>query len=183
MNTTRRRNETAATERARDSQRGETKRRQRRHCTEAVLSKKMRRARTGQSKGHTSRPAAKSDRDTTKKELRRSLRPDRVRRNTPHDPIRVTPSRRLATNPKGRCAKSLRSDRDLRQTRPVRVTSLRRLQPNTRKVEEEPLSQSRTETDSTPKGSTSRRPDAITKQRTRRNHYRNLECGQGGDRR
>ena len=82
---------------------------------------------------------------------RRSRRTDRVRRNTPHDPIRVTPSRRHGTNPKGRCAKSLRSDRELRQTRPVRVTSSRRLQPNARKAEEEPSSRSRTETDLTRK--------------------------------
>ena len=68
MNTTWRREETAVTERARDGQRRETKRRQGRYCTEAVLSRKMRRARTGQSKGQTSRPAAKSDSDITKKE-------------------------------------------------------------------------------------------------------------------
>ena len=48
--------------------------------------------------------------------------------------------------------KSLRFDRDLRQTRPDRVTSSRRLQPNTRKVEEESSFRSRTETDSTRKG-------------------------------
>ena len=57
-----------ATERARDGQRGETKRRQGQHGTEAVLSRKMQRARTKQSKEHTSRPAAKSDSDKTKKE-------------------------------------------------------------------------------------------------------------------
>ena len=83
---------------------------------------------------------------------RRSRRTDRVRRNTPHDPIRVTPSRRHCTNPQGRCAKSLRSDRELRQTRPDRVTSSRRLQPNTRKAEEEPSTRSRTDTDTTRKG-------------------------------
>ena len=82
---------------------------------------------------------------------RRRLHSDRVGRNTPHDPIWVTPSRRFGTNPLGRCAKRLRSDQDLRLTRPVRVTTLRRLQPNTRKVEEEPSFQSRTETDSTRK--------------------------------
>ena len=47
---------------------------------------------------------------------------------------------------------NLRSDRDLKNTRPVRVTSLRRLQPNTSKVEQEASFRSRTETDSTRKG-------------------------------
>ena len=48
--------------------------------------------------------------------------------------------------------KSLRSDRDLGQPRPDRVTPSRRLQPYTRKVEEEPSFRSGTETDSTQKG-------------------------------
>ena len=70
MNTTRRRNETAVTERARDGQRGEGKKKDGRGNTARKPScpGKVRRARTGQSKGYTSRPAAKSDSDTTKKE-------------------------------------------------------------------------------------------------------------------